>query len=130
MDREYRNADIQILILIVDRWKATISVVSRHLRETRRGPVHRIAQQFKLKSARPICTHRDRFVAHGELSQQPHRLVQTSPARPILVKQIPSEEDKVDLGLFGNLENLFKRIDSVLPSDRVLFGIANVIVGG
>jgi hypothetical protein len=45
------------------------------------------------------------------------------------VKQITSQQNKVDFGLFGNLEYLFECVDGVLTANGVLLGVADVVVG-
>ncbi len=53
----------------------------------------------------------------------------TRPARLVFVKQVAGEEDKVDLVLSRELEDLAERVDAVLPADRVLFVVPDVVVG-
>jgi hypothetical protein len=56
--------------------------------------------------------------------------METTPTRPVLVKQIPSEENEVDLCIPRDLEDLTEGVDGVLPPHGVFLGVAYVIVRG
>lgn len=89
-------------------------------RESWSGALHGVAQKFK----------GNRLVAKSVLSQQSDGLVQACTTWAVLVKQVTGKQDKVDLLLTGNLQNLLERVDGVLATDGILFRIADVIVSG
>lgn len=48
----------------------------------------------------------------------------------VLVEQISSQQDKIDLCISSQFEDLSESVDGILASDGVLLSITYVIVGG
>lgn len=88
--------------------------------------------QFSSSTCRPQAlhskTHGDRLVPQRILSQKCYRLVHARPTWSVLVEEITGEENEVDVGVPSYLQYLAKGVDRVLPSDRVFFGVADMIV--
>lgn len=56
--------------------------------------------------------------------------METTPTRPVLVEQVPSEEYEVDLCIPRDLEDLAEGVDGVLSPHGVFLGVAYVVVRG
>ena len=56
--------------------------------------------------------------------------MQASPARLVLVKEVSSEEEHVDLVLDCELEDLLKGDEAVSPADGISFSVPNVVIRG
>ena len=49
-------------------------------------------------------------------------------AAAYLVEQVAAEQHKINLPLLGNLENLLKRDEGIVPTDRIVLQVPNVVV--
>ena len=55
--------------------------------------------------------------------------MQASSTRPILMEEITSQQDKVDLCFLCDLEDLSKGVDGILTSYRIFLSVTYVIIG-
>ena len=46
------------------------------------------------------------------------------------MKQVTRQQDKVHFCFLRQLKDLAKGVDCILPSDRILLGVSDVVVGG
>lgn len=79
-----------------------------------------VAEELELARAIPEAVQPEQL--HGPVHGQARRLV--------LVEQVPAQEDPVDVVLPGQLQDLLEGIEGVVPADRVLLVVSQMVVRG
>lgn len=125
VDRKDGYGDIEVWVFIIYRWKAMyflniirIKERDKNTRKTWCFAFQRIAKQLDL----------DGFVAEGVFAEESSYLVETFSRRLILVKQIPTEENKIHIFLYSQPQNLFEGVDRILTAYWVALHIPNMVV--
>jgi hypothetical protein len=126
MDGEHRNCDIDILVFVVDVIESTVAVSGSCLvnsvcngnlpSELLAG----VTQHFNLA----------RFVTETVLPQTAHNLVHRFARWLVLVEQITSQKNHVNLSFLGQAHDLVESFPTVVTPDRVAFVVSDMIVRG